>query len=187
MYINLDFTEIDLSGGKRCLNVGCGDPSCLTRQGMLKQLDDYEVKVGIEIIDDKIRSWDHTNWCILKQDLINYKRLFFADNYFDTVVCFDLLEHLDKPDGLMLLLEMERVCSGYLMVFVPRGFLDTIKYQSEHVHSVFDVHKSGWEPDEFVQRGYEVKVLHELHKFSNGDVFDAFFAWKEFFESEIQI
>lgn len=45
-------------------------------------------------------------------------KLPFSDNSFDTVVCSEVLEHLDAPDKAVL--ELKRVARQYVVITVPR-------------------------------------------------------------------
>lgn len=53
----------------------------------------------------------------VRQDLVREPRLPFADRSFDTVVCFDVLEHLDDPHGMFA--ELSRVARRHLLVSLP--------------------------------------------------------------------
>jgi len=80
----------------------------------------------------------------------------FADNSFECVLAFDLIEHLDKADGWTLLDNMERIASKKVIVFTPNGFLP----QSALHGNEAQVHKSGWTVSEMQARGYKVIGVH---------------------------
>jgi hypothetical protein len=79
-----------------------------------------------------------------------------ADGYpprsFDGVVAFDVLEHLEKREGLRLLDSMERIARKKVIVFTPNGFLE----QPPSPTNPFQEHLSGWSVDDLARRGYVV-------------------------------
>jgi hypothetical protein len=82
----------------------------------------------------------------------------FEQASFDAVVAFDLIEHLDRDDGLSLLRLMERIARRRVVVFTPNGFLR----QQGSADNPFQRHRSGWTAEDFVLRGYEVHGIHGL-------------------------
>jgi hypothetical protein len=72
-----------------------------------------------------------------------------SDEY-DVVVAFDLIEHLPKDQGYLLLYEIDRISSAASIVFTPNGFV----WQPPTVDSRFDAHVSGWRPSELRKLGW---------------------------------
>lgn len=70
---------------------------------------------------------------------------------FDAVVAFDLIEHLNKEDGYLLLYEMERIARKLVVVYTPTGFL----WQPPSPNNPFNAHVSGWKPRELKQFGFK--------------------------------
>jgi hypothetical protein len=77
----------------------------------------------------------------------------FAPRSFDCVVALDLIEHLEKADGLQLLDSIERIARKRVIVFTPNGFVP----QGAYGGNDFQIHRSGWTPDEMRARGYRVR------------------------------
>ncbi len=77
----------------------------------------------------------------------------FADGSYDVVTALDVIEHLPKDSGWALLDELERVCRGHLVVMTPHGFVE----QPAAPDQPWMEHLSGWWPDDFRTRGYEVR------------------------------
>jgi hypothetical protein len=73
------------------------------------------------------------------------------DNAYDMVVAFDLIEHLSKDQGYILLYEIDRICSKTSVVFTPNGFI----WQPPSVNNSFNAHISGWTPREFRSLGWK--------------------------------
>lgn len=69
---------------------------------------------------------------------------------YDLVVAFDLIEHLAKDQGYLLLYEIDRISSLASIVFTPNGFV----WQPPTVNSRFDAHVSGWSPSELRKLGW---------------------------------
>jgi SAM-dependent methyltransferase len=79
----------------------------------------------------------------------------FADRSFESVICLEVLEHLEKEDGEKLLRELERVASKRVILSTPVG-----KYKQ----GVFDgnphqEHKYIWNPVQMKVKGYKVKGI----------------------------
>lgn len=70
---------------------------------------------------------------------------------YDLVVAFDLIEHLTKDQGYMLLYELDRVSSGTSVVFTPQGFV----WQPPSTNNKFNAHISGWKPQELKKLGWK--------------------------------
>jgi hypothetical protein len=94
----------------------------------------------------------------------------FGEGSFDCVLASDLVEHLDKTDGLRLLDMMERIARKKVIVFTPRGFLT----QHEYEHNPWQEHRSGWEVDEMRARGYRVIGINGLKR-----IWDIGWLWKD--------
>lgn len=60
---------------------------------------------------------DRTPAADVCQDLVREPRLPFAPHSFDTVVCWDVLEHVDEPHALFT--ELARVARTHLLVSLP--------------------------------------------------------------------
>ena len=76
----------------------------------------------------------------------------FADSSFDVVTCVEVIEHLEKAQGLALLDELERI-GRRVIVTTPNGFLE----QGELAANPLQRHRSGWTVREFATRGYTVR------------------------------
>ncbi len=68
---------------------------------------------------------------------------------FDAVICIDVIEHLDKAEGVALLAELARVAAKIVVVFTPLGFHpqegDAWGLGGEH----WQRHRSGWTEADF--------------------------------------
>lgn len=91
----------------------------------------------------------------------------------DTVTAFDVIEHLTREDGLLLIAEMTLLARQQVVIFTPLGFMpqdggveaDAWGYQGQH----WQAHRSGWTPEDFP--GWRCFVDERFH-----GTFGAFFA-----------
>jgi len=77
------------------------------------------------------------------------------DKSVDTVFALDFIEHLEKPDGLRMLREAERVARRQVVVYTPHGFYpqsydDPRKPDRWGMDGGYwQTHRSGWAPEDF--------------------------------------
>lgn len=71
----------------------------------------------------------------------------------DVVIASQIIEHLEKKEGLKLIADLERISKGIIAITVPVGYS-----QKQHLEdsNPWQQHKSGWHPDEFKTRGFIV-------------------------------
>lgn len=77
---------------------------------------------------------------------------------FDVVIAMDVIEHFEKDQGWKFLLELERIARKRVIIFTPNGFLP----QGEYDENPHQLHRSGWEVKEFIDRGYAVCGINGL-------------------------
>ena len=137
--INLEQFVIDnVNDGNSVLDIGCG------------------IKTYSNIIKNKtskvitIDAWGNVSPDIVMD--ISKTKLPFNKNEFDVGLMIDLIEHLDKNDGLFALDEAKRVCKKIILL-TPLWWDDNHEntsnsslwcYGNEYNH-----HKSLWSPDDF--------------------------------------
>jgi hypothetical protein len=73
------------------------------------------------------------------------------DNAFDVVTAFDVIEHLDRSNGYLLLYEMDRVGRDFQAIYTPTGFL----WQPPSRNNPHNAHVSGWHPKELKFLGWK--------------------------------
>ena len=76
----------------------------------------------------------------------------------DVVIAIDVIEHFEKNQGWALLAELERVARKRVIIFTPNGFLA----QGEYDENPHQLHRSGWEVSEFINKGYAVSGINGL-------------------------
>lgn len=73
-----------------------------------------------------------------------------AADSFDVCTGFDLIEHLSREDGHLLLYEIDRLTVGTSILFTPNGFV----WQEPSKNNPFNAHISGWSPAELARMGW---------------------------------
>lgn len=140
------FTPIILKGD--IVDLGCGKGI----NGFLIRLSRYLQNaklIGMEINNDYINFCKKFNIYdqIIKQSL---PKLPFKNSSVNLILCTEVIEHLTRKDGLMLLDEIERVCRGRAIITTPNIFFETMPGDPE------DKHLSIWSIKDFRSRGYKV-------------------------------
>jgi hypothetical protein len=143
--------------GKRTLDLGCGRAEHTLPLGNVMLVDALKMDGapdGVVIAD--IRKI---------QDIV-------GSQTFGTVYLLDVMEHLKKDEGVKLLKDLERFCER-IVFFTPLG--DLWVTDEDHPYS----HKCGWLPSEAETLGYKTWSWPQFHKFADGSVHGAFWAWKD--------
>ncbi len=92
----------------------------------------------------------------------------FDDNSVDSVFMFDLIEHLDKNDGLELIKEADRVARKQIVIFTPLGFYpmsfpEKTKDAWGLNGNAVQEHKSGWTPSDF-DKTWNFYICKDCHE-----------------------
>ncbi len=108
----------------------------------------------------------------------------------NSVFLLDVIEHMDKEKGKLVLKEMERIAKDQVVIFTPLGFEEQ-DCESEEVDgwglkgTKFQQHRSGWYPEDF-ENGYDFYVCKDFHQINwkgeNIEPFGCFFAIKNMSE-----
>jgi SAM-dependent methyltransferase len=139
--------EKSLEGCKTVLDLGCGGDSPFAA------ISKKFYSVGVDAFEPSLEAAKklgiHNEHYLMNVMGIDKK---FTNDSFDCVLSTDLIEHLEKSDGILLLEKMEKIASHKIVIFTPNGFLP----QREYYNNPFQVHKSGWTPKEMRERGFKV-------------------------------
>jgi hypothetical protein len=77
----------------------------------------------------------------------------FRERSAGTVLCLDVIEHLDKSEGRKVIDLMETIARGTCVFFTPVGPNE----QPATPDNPYQEHKSSWFPSDFESRGYIVR------------------------------
>ncbi|MFN3498207.1 MAG: methyltransferase domain-containing protein [Pannonibacter indicus] len=113
------------------------------------------------------------------------------DKSADSVFMFDVIEHLDKDQGHLLLAEAERIARDQIGIFTPLGFVDQ-SYEADDKdawgfdNTLLQTHRSGWTPSDFGP-GWQCFVCDTYHSHPGRELsFGAFFALKTLTGRDLQ-
>lgn len=152
---------------KNVLDVGCGEGK---KMGILNYHKNWKV-TGIEIYepDAAIARSSGTYEKVIIGNLKDFNKI-YSGKKFDVVFCSEVVEHLNKNDGLKLIEEMERV-GKKIVITTPKGFVAKHEACFFEGDNIYQVHLSGWEIAEFRKMGYQVfgsgvNFIHRENNFS---------------------
>lgn len=136
---------------KTVLDVGCGRG---LNGSIIRATRDWSgsIIIGMDINKDSLQFCNSFN---IYDKLVRgfLPKLPFKSKSVDFILCTEVIEHLKKKDGITLLKEIDRVCSGRAIVSTPNLFFDTMHGEKE------DEHKSVWAPSDFRKFDYKVYGL----------------------------
>jgi len=134
------------------LDVGCG------RDSILKYVNKGSYKVGVDIYEPYVKRATESNFYdeVIQADA---RKLPFESKSFDCAVAVEVLEHLDKSDGLVMLKELERVARKKVIMTTPNGFLNTYAGPADNPE---EKHLSGYTAVEVKALGFRVHGLNGL-------------------------
>ena len=106
---------VDLPKGSKILDIGCGAASVVEK--LVK--DGYDV-YGVDIQKEAVKRAISKGIKAQVHDL--NKQLPFEDNFFDAIICYDVIDFLYSP--VTVLQDIERILndSGYVILSVPLHF-----------------------------------------------------------------
>lgn len=141
---------------KTVLDVGCG-------RGVFPAYR-QAVSTGIDIYDDSLaRAKEYGNYnTLIKMDVT---KLDFPEKSYDAVTSIEVIEHLDKIDGRVMLEKIEKIARKLVIISTPYGFDPCM----EKEYNKYLLHRSGWLPAEFEARGYKIipDYTMKLHAWNN--------------------
>ena len=133
-YLNDNIAKNDL-----ILDIGCGT-----------KVISNNINCTKTITLDVWKPFNPDIWC----NLMTIPRLPCDNDSFDTVLIIDVIEHLTKDRGFVLLKEAKRVARKYIFLLTPLWWdpnLDCIMdINSPYYNNEFDKHLSLWNVDDFI-------------------------------------
>jgi len=143
--IYLKELEKQLTDMKSVLDLGCG------RVSPLKDIKKNFFSVGVDLFSEYIEKSKeqriHNEYRLI--NVLEIDKV-FPKKSFDAVIALDLIEHLNKEEGGLLIKKMEKLAKKKVIIFTPNGFVEQ-KVKSEP----FQEHKSGWSYREMKELGYK--------------------------------
>lgn len=145
--------EKEVRGYKTLLDVGCGTNSPV--QSFNNKLECTGVDAFLPSIELSKAKGIHKEYHHLNVLEIDNK---FNAASFDVVAALDLIEHLKKEDGILLMDKMEAIAKHKIIIYTPNGFVP----QGDREKNPWQIHLSGWSADEFTARGYKVYGINGI-------------------------
>ena len=146
----------------------------------------------VEILQERMAN--SGNHLIIRGLALDVLKL-LPDNSVDSVFLIDVIEHIEKNEGISLLKEIDRVARQQLIVFTPLGFMpqhiESDKRDRWGLHGgEFQEHKSGWLPEDFSTEWkiFACKKYHTLDDQGNllPEPFGAIYAVKNIMNTDIK-
>lgn len=140
-----------LEDGQTILDVGSG------RSSSLMTVEKGSYRVGLDFYEPYIRK---SRILSIHDDYVlgDARALPFKSKSFDCAVATEILEHLDKHDGLTMIKEIERVAKKILMT-TPNGFLPTYAGPDDNPE---ETHLCGYTVAELKKLGFKIYGLSGL-------------------------
>lgn len=144
------------------LDLGCGTYTSGVAEHMKKlpfkklvSVDNYQPY--LDTITAARQQFAATEHSIICHDI----RTFPLYEAYNLVVMFDVLEHLEKNEGTVLLNKLENAIPniGIFGPIEPKGF----HRRNNELENPLQQHISYWYPDDFTARGYRVEVNEKTH------------------------
>jgi len=134
------------------LDVGCGI-KLITRFLKCKSL------IGIDIWKPYLEERD------FYEDIRNLHHL--PLNSYDVVLALDVIEHLNRIDGIKLISDMITICKKRIIIFTPIEWTKNDKNTNDKdcwgYGNPYNLHKSLWIKGDFLVRGFKI-LEHEFDK-----------------------
>lgn len=136
------------------LDLGCGSDSPIKHCNIK-----YSVGVDAHLASLKISEKKNIHSEYIHSELSTLK----LNKRFDAVVMIDVIEHLNKDEGIKVLKLIEKWSKKKIIITTPNGFV----FQETVEKNPLQKHISGWSEVEMRKEGYQVRGLAGLKLFRN--------------------
>jgi len=145
-------SKIQVNKSTKILDVGCGRGDIAFYLGR-----NSKETIGIDYSKDAIalansikKNFPSSVEKKVHFKVMNIKKLSFADNYFDVVICIDVLEHLFGEEAEQALGEIKRVLKKDGVLFLQTG-INKLLYDFTYKYYIFPVNKIMTRIDKFIR------------------------------------
>jgi hypothetical protein len=168
------------------LDIGCGImPQQLTRP--LIHICCEPCTEYVEYLKNKVKNEFDREYIIIE---VGWHEIAdkIPDKTVDNVFLIDVVEHLEKEEGLRLLKKTERIAKKQIIIFTPLGFFPQKHSDGKDAWGLnggkWQEHKSGWFPNDF-DESWDIYACDNFHLHDNMRIpleepFGAFWAIKNF-------
>lgn len=152
MHKTLNEIWIERKKPLKILDLGAG-PGRYWQEGILKNFLIYSNST-VELLDANTefdsQTYGAESGVIRRYGVIPEALNFLAENAYDYVIAIDLIEHLPKEKGYLMLYEMDRISNYAQTIVTPNGFA----WQPPSLNNPYNSHVSGWKPKELRKLGF---------------------------------
>jgi hypothetical protein len=133
--------------------------------GLMRSLEDLPcpVKIGLDAHRPYLEHREVVDAVPINASALELERL-FVPGAADLVTFIDVIEHFPPDEAREVLRQAEQVARRRVLLFTPRGHFP------QEGHDAFGLggeelqrHRSSWEPEDFLERGYRVAVFAGFH------------------------
>ena len=115
-----------------------------------------QIRVGVDIYEPYFKHIEtDVPYVVVKHDIRTLNEIFIPKS-FDLVIALDIIEHITKAEGIELMRQCEEIAKKAVIIETPNGFVPQNIDIQGHGGDEWQTHRSGWEPEEFEERGYKV-------------------------------
>ena len=170
----VDFQHFSLAPSDRVLDLGCGEGRHVIAASLQPGVEAVGVDLGFDNLvstREKFEEFAGDTGATIRLASANALSLPFADNYFDKVICSEVLEHI--PDYRAALLEIDRVLKpgGLFCASVPRRWPERLCWRlSDGYHKepgghlrIFDARELRHQIEDLGLSHYHHHWAHALH------------------------
>lgn len=144
---------------KTIVDLGCGTAKASLRIPCKKLIAVDVFEPYLEIIRKKGRKNVETR----RMNILEFaKNMKLNKEIVDIVLLGDVIEHLEKEQGVTLLKDLKEITER-IIVFTPVGPVELDKDPWGFENDEFHTHRSAWYPEELVELGFRVNVLKNYH------------------------
>lgn len=135
---------------KTVLDVGCGQGYPMKLLKMVRR--DIQI-TGIDLFDDYIKAARKSGVFekVIKGDVT---KLRIKKDSYDAVICFQVIEHVTKKDGMQMLKVFENIAKKQVIITTPVEYFEHPDMDGNKLQR----HLSVWSKREFQDLGYRVKT-----------------------------
>jgi SAM-dependent methyltransferase len=165
----IQYLKRELSDCNMVLDLGCGYNSPI-------QHCNVPFSVGVELFEPYLQ--ESKKKCIHSQYIkADIRKIELKPKSFDAVIAIELLEHLAKEEGYVLIKKMETWSGKKIIITTPNGYL----WQNGYDNNPLQQHKSGWSVEELQRLGFKVSGMNgwkKLRGYKGGTKYTPHFLWE---------
>lgn len=145
--------KIPINKFTKILDVGCGrgDVALYLGKNSKKTIGIDYSKEAIKLANSTRKNFPLAIRKKVHYQIMNIRKMSFPDNYFDIVICIDVLEHLYRDEVEQALREIKRVLKKDGVLFLQTG-MNKLLYDFVYKYYIFPVNKIVTTIDQFVRR-----------------------------------